>query len=269
MSALVIGNRKTKTVEIIFGASQDPSNIFRKDEPRKLKNFKGSEKLKRYIERGENAKYATMDWAGNNLKSPVVTPPNQKAALKFAEEIQGKYKNGYNGYITLTDTNGHSEGGGESVYTASGLNLRCFTIDSTPVINPGRYINNNEFLTIVPNMGNGTLTATEKVKGTAFHIAKFKIGTSGKREYKFLNTLAIPVEYDREREQRIKEIFKDNKTALIFLDSFKQHCPDNELDIERIEELQRYAEKIAPEFYEKYKAGGYIDRKEPENVFVR
>ncbi|MDO5089338.1 MAG: hypothetical protein Q4D53_06085, partial [Leptotrichiaceae bacterium] len=105
MSALVIGNRKTKNVEIIFGASQDPSNIFRKDEPRKLENFKGSEKLKKYIERGENAKYATMDWAGNNLKSPVVTPSNQKVALKFAEEIQEKYKNGYNGYMTLTDTN--------------------------------------------------------------------------------------------------------------------------------------------------------------------
>ena len=44
MTALVIGNRKTKEVEIIFGASQDPSRIPEKDSPVKLENFQGSEK---------------------------------------------------------------------------------------------------------------------------------------------------------------------------------------------------------------------------------
>ena len=64
MTALVIGNRKTKEVEIIFGASQDPSRIPEKDSPVKLENFQGSEKLKNYIEQGKNGEYAI-----NYLKS--------------------------------------------------------------------------------------------------------------------------------------------------------------------------------------------------------
>ena len=71
---------------------------------------------------------------------------------------------GYNGYKTLTTVNGHSKAGGEAIYSASKTDLKCFTIDPAPVINPGLYINNNKFLTIVPNMGNSILNSTEKIE---------------------------------------------------------------------------------------------------------
>ena len=61
MSALVIGNKETKNVEIIFGASQDPSRIVNKDTPRELIGFEGSEEIKRYIEKNQNGLYTRKD----------------------------------------------------------------------------------------------------------------------------------------------------------------------------------------------------------------
>ena len=106
MSALVIGNRRTKNVEIIFGASQDPSNMFRKDSPKELKDFEGNDILKEYIEKGENGKYTRKDWE-NNVASAAMTSGNQEAALEFAKEVKKRYETEHKGYMTLTDVNGH------------------------------------------------------------------------------------------------------------------------------------------------------------------
>ena len=70
----------------------------------------------------------------------------------------------------------------------------------------GECINNNKFLTIVPNNGNGALTTTERVVGTDYHTQKYKVGIShGKGEYKTSNILAVPVDYSRDREKFIED----------------------------------------------------------------
>ncbi len=263
MSALVIGNRRTKNVEIIFGASQDPSHMFDKDRPKELKDFEGNEILKEYIEKGKNGKYTRKDWE-NNVASAAMTSGNQEAALEFAKEVKKRYETEHKGYMTLTDVNGHSKGGGEAMHSASHLDLRCLTIDSAPDINPGRFINNYKFMSVVPGNGNATLTTVEKIEGTEFHILKFKVGTHGKGAYKTSNTLAIPVEYNTKREELIKERY-GNSFAL----NFVQHYPDNEKTIERIEELQKYANEIEPRFNEVYKDGKYIDEKTSGKSFTR
>lgn len=263
MSALVIGNRRTKNVEIIFGASQDPSHMFDKDRPKELKDFEGNEILKEYIEKGKNGKYTRKDWE-NNVASAAMISGNQEAALEFAKEVKKRYETEHKGYMTLTDVNGHSKGGGEAMHSASHLDLRCLTIDSAPDINPGRFINNYKFMSVVPGNGNATLTTVEKIEGTEFHILKFKVGTHGKGAYKTSNTLAIPVEYNTKREELIKERY-GNSFAL----NFVQHYPDNEKTIERIEELQKYANEIEPRFNEVYKDGKYIDEKTSGKSFTR
>lgn len=263
MSALVIGNRRTKNVEIIFGASQDPSHMFDKDRPKELKDFEGNEILKEYIEKGKNGKYTRKDWE-NNVASAAMTSGNQEAALEFAKEVKKRYETEHKGYMTLTDVNGHSKGGGEAMHSASHLDLRCLTIDSAPDINPGRFINNYKFMSVVPGNGNATLTTVEKIEGTEFHTLKFKVGTHGKGAYKTSNTLAIPVEYNTKREELIKERY-GNSFAL----NFVQHYSDNEKTVERIEELQRYAKEIEPRFNEVYKDGKYIDEKTSGKSFTR
>lgn len=263
MSALVIGNRRTKNVEIIFGASQDPSHMFDKDRPKELKDFEGNEILKEYIEKGKNGKYTRKDWE-NNVASAAMTSGNQEAALEFAKEVKKRYETEYKGYMTLTDVNGHSKGGGEAMHSASHLDLRCLTIDSAPDINPGRFINNYKFMSVVPGNGNATLTTVEKIEGTEFHTLKFKVGTHGKGAYKTSNTLAIPVEYNTKREELIKERY-GNSFAL----NFVQHYSDNEKTVERIEELQKYAKEIEPRFNEVYKDGKYIDEKTSGKSFTR
>ena len=263
MSALVIGNRRTKNVEIIFGASQDPSHMFDKDRPKELKDFEGNEILKEYIQKGENGKYARKDWS-NDVVSAVMISGNQEAALEFAKRIKKKYKTEHNGYQTLTDVNGHSKGGGEAMHSASHLDLRCLTIDPAPDTDPGKFINNYKFMSIVPGNGNAILTTVEKIEGTEFHTLKFKVGTHGKGAYKTSNTLAIPVEYNTKREELIKERY-GNSFAL----NFVQHYSDNEKTIERIEELQKYAKEIEPRFNEVYKDGKYIDEKTSGKSFAR
>ena len=129
MSALVIANKKTKEVEIIFGASQGLSNIFLG---------------------GEKGKRARQDWVKNDFVSPVVTPNCQKAAREFTNEVKERYRNEYNGYKKLIAVNGHSKAGGEAIYSASHIKgLKCFAIDPAPVVDCGPYINKNNLLTIL------------------------------------------------------------------------------------------------------------------------
>ena len=267
MTALVIGNRKTKEVEIIFGASQDPSRIPKKDRPVKLENFQGSEKLKNYIEQGKNGEYALKDWSGNMVSSLVISA-NQKVSLEYATKIQKLYENGHKGYKTLVATNGHSKGGGSSIYTSSHLNLKSFTIDPAPVVEVGRYINNNKFLTIVPNNGNGALTTTERVVGTDYHTAKYKVGIShGKGEYKTSNILAVPVDYSRDREEFIED--KLHGFTKVINKGFLSHYSDIEDTTSRLRELQRYTEEVEPKFREVFQNGRYIDKRQEIKGFTR
>ena len=119
-------------------------------------------------------------------------------------------------------------------------------------------------MSIVPGNGNAILTTVEKIEGTEFHTLKFKVGTHGKGAYKTSNTLAIPVEYNTRREEMIKEMY-GNSFAL----NFVQHYSDNEKTVERIEELQKYANEIEPRFNEVYKDGKYIDEKTSGKSFTR
>ena len=200
MSALVIGNKETKKVEVIFGASQGISNIF--------------------LIGGEKGKRARQDWLQNDLPSTIFTPDTQRAAKKLTYQVMERYKNGYNGYKELTTVNGHSKAGGEAIYSASHIpGLKCFAIDPAPVTDCGRWINQNNLLTMVPNMGNGFIAATEKVEGTEFHTLKIKPSINNENIFK---TLALPVE-------------RNNKG---------EHFPDNEMSVDRLRELQKYANKV-------------------------
>lgn len=69
-------------------------------------------------------------------------------------------------YKKLVGVKGHSKGGGEANYVASVLNLKSFTVDPAPCEKYGMYLNNNKFLSIVPNNGRGTLTEAVKVPTT-------------------------------------------------------------------------------------------------------
>ena len=199
MSALVIGNKETKKVEIIFGASQGFSNI---------------------LSGGEKGKRARQDWIQNDLPSTIFTPDTQRAAKKFTYQVMERYKNGYNGYKELTTVNGHSKAGGEAIYSSSHIpGLKCFAIDPAPVTDTGRWINQNNLLTMVPNMGNGFIAATEKVEGTEFHTLKIKPSINNGNIFK---TLALPVESSSKGE----------------------HFPDNEMAVDRLSELQKYANKV-------------------------
>ena len=208
MSALVIANKKTKEVEIIFGASQGLSNIFLG---------------------GEKGKRARQDWVKNDFVSPVVTPNCQKAAREFTNEVKERYRNEYNGYKKLIAVNGHSKAGGEAIYSASHIKgLKCFAIDPAPVVDCGPYINKNNLLTIVPNMGNGFIASTEKVEGTEFHTLKIKPTIKNDKIFK---TLAVPVEASDRGE----------------------HFPNNRLAVDRLKELQKYSLQVDKKVKEKTK----------------
>ena len=199
MSALVIGNKDTKKVEIIFGASQGYSNT----------------RLE-----GEIGKRTGKDWYGNNAKSWFKTTNNKRAAKKLTYQVKEKYKNGYNGYKELTTVNGHSKAGGEAIYSASHIpGLKCFAIDPAPVTDCGRWINQNNLLTMVPNMGHGALSTAENIEGTEFYTLRINPSTNNKNLYK---TLALPVECSERGE----------------------HFPDNEMAVDRLRELQKYANKV-------------------------
>ncbi|MDO5089797.1 MAG: hypothetical protein Q4D53_08420, partial [Leptotrichiaceae bacterium] len=208
MSALVIGNKETKEVEIIFGGSQGPSNI---------------------LSKGSKGKRARQDWGKNNAVSPVITPATQKAAKDFTNEVKERYKNGHNGYRKLTTINGHSKAGGEAIYSTSFIpGLKCFAIDPAPITDCGPWINQNNLLTIVPNMGNGFIASAERIEGTEFHVLKIKPTIKNDKTFK---TLAVPVECI------------DND----------EHFPDNEMAVDRLRELQKYAVQVEKKIQERQK----------------
>ena len=221
MSALVIGNKETKKVEIIFGASQGFSNI---------------------LSGGEKGKRARQDWIQNDLPSTIFTPDTQRAAKKLTYQVKEKYKNGYNGYKELTTVNGHSKAGGEAIYSSSHIpGLKCFAIDPAPVTDTGRWINQNNLLTMVPNMGNGFIAATEKVEGTEFHTLKIKPSINNGNIFK---TLALPVESSSKGE----------------------HFPDNEMSVDRLRELQKYANKVEKKLEEQTRYSNTKNNDIIENV---
>ena len=85
------------------------------------------------------------------------TPKQYTDALKLANEWEKKHK------VKITDTTGHSLGYGEGMYVASHKNLRAIGVDPAPGRNPGKYINNNKILVIVPDNGKGMLNSIHRI----------------------------------------------------------------------------------------------------------
>ena len=120
-------------------------------------------------------------------------------------------------------------------------------------------------------MGRGTLTMTERIEGTEYHTLKFKMGRNRKGALRISNTLAVPVEYNMEREELIKERKGNSSIEL----NFVQHYIDNKKTIERLDELKnKYTKEIEPIFYDRYKDGKYTEENQHiedniEPIFVR
>ena len=85
------------------------------------------------------------------------TPKQYTDALKLANEWEKKHK------VKITDVTGHSLGFGTGIYVASHKNLRAIGVDPAPVRNPGKYINNNKILVIVPDNGKGMLNSIHRI----------------------------------------------------------------------------------------------------------
>lgn len=108
-----------------------------------------------------------------------------ESVLKFSEKyeilepmkIDKKTKMSYK---KLVGVKGHSKGGGEANYVASVLNLKSFTVDPAPCEKYGMYLNNNKFLSIVPNNGRGTLTEAVKVPTTNTYMMRQTAMSQGK-----------------------------------------------------------------------------------------
>lgn len=141
MSYTVIGDKTNGNVEIVFNGS------------------------------GVNVK----DWNANIWLYFKGKSLNQEAALKVAREIKEKYSTPVtvkclDGEIRtfkeLTTVNGHSKGGGEANYVASHLDLKSFTIDPAPCEYYGKYLNNDKFLSVIPNNGVGTLNSVKNIPTT-------------------------------------------------------------------------------------------------------
>ena len=221
MSALVIGNKDTKKIEIIFGASQGYSNT----------------RLE-----GEIGKRARKDWYGNNAKSWLKTTKNKEAAKKFTYDVMKRYKNEQGVYRELTTVNGHSKAGGEAIYSVSHIpGLKCFAIDPAPVTDCGRWINQNNLLTMVPNMGHGALSTAENIEGTEFYTLRINPSTNNKNLHK---TLALPVECSE----------------------IGEHFPDNEMAVDRLRELQKYANKVEKKLEEQTRNSNTKNNDIIENV---
>lgn len=170
MSYTVIGDKTNGNVEIIYNGS------------------------------GVNVK----DWNANIRLYFKGKSSNQEAALKVAREIKEKYSTPVtvkclDGEIRtfkeLTTVNGHSKGGGEANYVASHLDLKSFTIDPAPCEYYGEYINNDKFLSVIPNNGVGTLNSIKNIPTTDAYMLEQTARSQGKGKFKAtLNIVAIPVE---------------------------------------------------------------------------
>jgi len=170
MKAVVLGNKNTKGVEIIYEGSTAPTEILKK----------GGQVLQDWNNNGGgNMRRSRLDLMTGGLseivKSPVEgtlkfalrgmyesnengTPLHYQEALELAKRVQNEYKDGKGGYNKgLTRVSGHSKGGGEAIYTASHLNIEAIATDPAPVNNPGKYLYNNKIIRVVPNNGSGLL----------------------------------------------------------------------------------------------------------------
>ena len=180
MSYTVIGNKENGTVEIIFGGSSSNFNPFNKEFGKTM-----------------------QDWEGNGAAYLLGKSGNQDAALEAAREIQKRYSAGVEFRCTdgktrifkeLVGVNGHSKGGGEANYVASVLNLKSFTVDPAPCEKYGMYLNNNKFLSIVPNNGRGTLTEAVKVPTTNAYMMRQTAISQGKILKTTTNIVAVPAQ---------------------------------------------------------------------------
>ena len=166
MNAVVLGNKNTKGVEIIYEGSTAPTEILKKG---------GQVLLDWSNNGGGNMRRSRLDLATSGLselpKSPVATalkfalrgmyesnengtPLHYQEALELAKRVQNEYKDGKGGYNKgLTRVSGHSKGGGEAIYTASHLNIEAIAVDPAPVNNPGKYLYNNKIIRVVPENG--------------------------------------------------------------------------------------------------------------------
>ena len=180
MSYTVIGNKENGTVEIIFGGSSSNFNPFNKEFGKTM-----------------------QDWEGNGAAYLLGKSGNQDAALEASREIQKRYSAGVEFRCTdgktrifkeLVGVNGHSKGGGEANYVASVLNLKSFTVDPAPCEKYGMYLNNNKFLSIVPNNGRGTLTEAVKVPTTNAYMMRQTAISQGKILKTTTNIVAVPAQ---------------------------------------------------------------------------
>ncbi len=222
MSALVIGNKDTKEVEIIFGASQGFPNVF---------------------SGGEKGKRAIQDWPGNNFKAPLITTGSQKAAKRFTEKIKKDYENHPIYNKGLVAVNGHSKAGGEAIYSTSFVpGIKCLAIDPAPIVDCGPHILNNNVLTFVPNMGNGALSRAEKVLGTEFYTLVIRATMKNDETYK---TLAIPAEANL----RGLEGYNPNQSS-------GAHFLNNEKAVDRTIEIKKYSSEVKKILNEREKDRG-------------
>ena len=159
MRAFVLGNEKTKNVEIFYEGSNPGLNSPLKD----FKNWKKdwTNNTLPYVDFLLNSNVTGTVLKGLTSKyyksSEPETPKTYEDALKIAKEVQNEYKNGKNGYKNLTMVSGHSKGGGETIYAASHLDLQAIAVDPAPVENPERYVSNDKILAVVPGNGHGEL----------------------------------------------------------------------------------------------------------------
>lgn len=97
-------------------------------------------------------------------------------------------------YKKLVGVKGHFKGDGEANYVASVLNLKSFTVDPAPCEKYGMYLNNNKFLSIVPNNGRGTLTEAVKVPTTNTYMMRQTAMSQGKILKTTTNIVAVPAQ---------------------------------------------------------------------------
>lgn len=173
------------------------------------------------------------DWS-NNAASYGMVPGNYEAALRFADQVNARYSNGYKGYNKgVVGVNGHSKGGGEAMYVGSKRGFKTLLIDPAMLVDPGKYVDSGKILSIQPGNGNSSLNKVERSSGSNFSTLKQKTGASeGKGMKKTSMITALPVP----SSDKGKGIFKD-------------HFPDIEASVEKFEEMKEYAMKVQEMYY--------------------
>lgn len=173
------------------------------------------------------------DW-GNNAASSVMVPGNYEAALRFADQVNARYSNGYKGYNKgVVGVNGHSKGGGEAMYVGSKRGFKTLLIDPAILVDPGKYVDSGKILSIQSGNGNSSLNKVERSLGSDFYTLKQKAGVSEGKGVKKTSTItALPVP----SSDRGKGVFKD-------------HFPDIEASVEQFEKMKEYAMEVQKTYY--------------------